>query len=593
MSDLLSVNPGVVEVWFPNLICQQPGAGNFTVLDQPPSDGIDAGTGKKVIHETCVAFFQTGREAEPLNLAALQSLAQQIAADYYSWHQTTFDTVYGGAIPWTPNALVDEIVWTYTSSDSSTRVMSAPFDGEPEEYQHTDCSACGKVTWVTAIRCVGSNPHPTVTQVDVTLDADGKVEAVSAPYTSTATCCDCPTATCSIPVTVGGCMVAYTTCYTGEGNYSYSCPYETPNTDITATVNLTGGGVDLTQTTSGNQTTFTVPVLPGTTTYTVTVTAPGYLSATQTFTVTGCVISPVHIGGVYVLLVASSYTLVAYVTRCDYPGAAPGMDDGSGTVVTVSGSGSGTGTTNSYGYVILDIPVSSNAFDPSALVVTGAGPSPYYATSDPAINTASYGSCVGIVGIQVPLTDDYICCLSAVDQECCLEGFGNLPISYIPKVRPFKKTLNATIGGSPFTISSAGGCGYETCVVINGLCCQVSLYAQNQGSYPYALEFGFSVTFLSADAANEHGQFWTQGVCQVVVDGEVVSTYSPCDGATPCSCNPGDVPGPWDDTGYVTIYIPLSDEYGPGWEPLNCTGNFDGTGYPPGSPLAGPATLTE
>ena len=149
--DLNAILPSNVVVVFPQYFCNVPATPPNPLTSKylltvpiPPALGYAGNGNEKVVHETARAYYTNQGDAKPLNLAALQSLAQQIAADYFNWKVDSFDLVYDGTMPWTPNALADEVVWTYSGSSATTRAMSRWDNGEPEEYQHDtcDCDLC-------------------------------------------------------------------------------------------------------------------------------------------------------------------------------------------------------------------------------------------------------------------------------------------------------------------------------------------------------------------------------------------------------------------------------------------------------------------
>lgn len=93
--------------------------------------------GTKWFHETALALFNVG-VGSPTNQTALDSLALQIATDYINWLLTSFDITFSQIAEPTPNGLFDAIEWTYRPGECTTRVFTAPYNGEPEEIMHHD-----------------------------------------------------------------------------------------------------------------------------------------------------------------------------------------------------------------------------------------------------------------------------------------------------------------------------------------------------------------------------------------------------------------------------------------------------------------------
>ncbi len=104
------------------------------------------------VRDTCQALYTTAA-GSPSNLTQLNQLAAQIAQDYYDWRSVNFDVVYNGVAPVDPCALIDLIEFRYDKTDSTTRVQSAPWTGEPTEYQHMDPG-------VSSSGCQGYDRYP-------------------------------------------------------------------------------------------------------------------------------------------------------------------------------------------------------------------------------------------------------------------------------------------------------------------------------------------------------------------------------------------------------------------------------------------------
>lgn len=64
---------------------------------------------------------------DPSNLASLSSLAVRAAADWYGWRRGFIDVNWAGVQPWVPGGLDDEMRWSFTDGDVTTRVMREPY----------------------------------------------------------------------------------------------------------------------------------------------------------------------------------------------------------------------------------------------------------------------------------------------------------------------------------------------------------------------------------------------------------------------------------------------------------------------------------
>lgn len=93
--------------------------------------------GTKTFHDTALALFPGGGTT-PTNQSALDSLALQIATDYWNWLQVSFDETYPQIIAPPPDALIDTIEFHYSREETFTRIKSSPYNGQPEELQHND-----------------------------------------------------------------------------------------------------------------------------------------------------------------------------------------------------------------------------------------------------------------------------------------------------------------------------------------------------------------------------------------------------------------------------------------------------------------------
>lgn len=211
---------------------------------------------KQIFMDTAVGLFAAGGTT-PTNSTALTALAKQISQDFYDWRSESFDTVLNGICAVVPNGLIDVIEWRYDASDVTTRIQSAPWNGEAQEQNHYDpatasCddvhnsgSPTGKVPYIEFLgapeSCAGGKATATCTVVSgavstVTVTAGGT-------YTGTPTVCfsqrpgDGVNAAATATVSGGAVMsVAVTAGGTG---------YSTANPPI---VSFKGGGASLERT---------------------------------------------------------------------------------------------------------------------------------------------------------------------------------------------------------------------------------------------------------------------------------------------------------------------------------------------------------
>lgn len=200
-----------------------------------------------IVHDAAVALYTAGGST-PTNKTALDNLAKQIAQNFYDYRSQSFDLVYNGIVNPLPNGLIDVAEFCYTAEDQWTRVQSAAWSGDPEEYQHQDPSVSGctdannsgnpvaKVPCLEyisdPITCTGGGAKATATI------SNGKITAISVTsggtYTSTpavAISGDGTGATATATVSGG----AVTSVAVGNQGSGYS----------TAIVSFSGGGSKL------------------------------------------------------------------------------------------------------------------------------------------------------------------------------------------------------------------------------------------------------------------------------------------------------------------------------------------------------------
>lgn len=161
----LSANlPNQVQVRFPTKICPLPLCDapnpppywyiktiNIEDVGFPDYEGA---IGYYVAHDSAIAMYD-GTGSNPTNQTDIDAIAKQIATDFYKWRSFRFDRVYNGVIAPEMDALIDTMEVVITENDAHTRLTTAPFNGEPEEFSHydSDCPYPDPVVYVpTATR---------------------------------------------------------------------------------------------------------------------------------------------------------------------------------------------------------------------------------------------------------------------------------------------------------------------------------------------------------------------------------------------------------------------------------------------------------
>lgn len=147
-----AANIGTVEVVFQSRQC----AGN-------PGDSFPAyytskvtvgdGDAVETFKSTVLAYYNAPTSGDPTNKSVLDALAAQIAADWMSWKQASFDQSLVGVAAIDPTGLAD-VEWDLSSTGVRTRLTSAPPGSGARELGHfdwTDDASCG-TSW-TANPC--------------------------------------------------------------------------------------------------------------------------------------------------------------------------------------------------------------------------------------------------------------------------------------------------------------------------------------------------------------------------------------------------------------------------------------------------------
>lgn len=99
------------------------------------------GVGTHFIHSTAKALIDGEDDVgTPTNQAALDALANQLAADYLDFVAgSALDEVYPGTYAWEPEG-INDVLWTYSakSRQASTRVMRQEWNQIVREFQHAE-----------------------------------------------------------------------------------------------------------------------------------------------------------------------------------------------------------------------------------------------------------------------------------------------------------------------------------------------------------------------------------------------------------------------------------------------------------------------
>lgn len=169
-------------------------------------DGFD---GDFTIHDTAVAVYNSSA-GPPVNQAALDYLAEQIAFDYYDSLDRVFDLTMAGVCDIEPNANTNTIIIDYFDEYCTTRMVTDAIVPYPTYMSHWDSSVSSYLTYDDApgIRLYSPDLSASIvagnTKVMLAeaLILDGRFErkkksAVTIP-------CGC-VSTCTLTVNVNGC----------------------------------------------------------------------------------------------------------------------------------------------------------------------------------------------------------------------------------------------------------------------------------------------------------------------------------------------------------------------------------------------------
>ena len=107
-------------------------------------EGLIGHPGSKIFHDTGRAFFASPGAATPTNILAIRKLAAAVARDFYDGRARSFDVVFNGILGFDPSdrtglnppGRADMTIFKYDGVDLTTRVLTAPPIGEPEELLH-------------------------------------------------------------------------------------------------------------------------------------------------------------------------------------------------------------------------------------------------------------------------------------------------------------------------------------------------------------------------------------------------------------------------------------------------------------------------
>jgi len=104
--------------------------GLATVPAPPPTF-----TGTKVLWSSAVAYWEAG-EVAATNDTELQTLAERMASDWYSWRLAPYDLTYQGWVPWACDGAHD-VILDHTTERQQTRVMRGPWLEHVEHSLHS------------------------------------------------------------------------------------------------------------------------------------------------------------------------------------------------------------------------------------------------------------------------------------------------------------------------------------------------------------------------------------------------------------------------------------------------------------------------
>jgi hypothetical protein len=105
--------------------------GDFFTLQVDNGGGGHIGT--QPIHSTAIADFNGG--ADPVNLTDLQSLANQIGADWLAWRLASLELRYESAVDWDIGGMED-VEWLHGPSTITTAVYRSTWEPEQGTLQH-------------------------------------------------------------------------------------------------------------------------------------------------------------------------------------------------------------------------------------------------------------------------------------------------------------------------------------------------------------------------------------------------------------------------------------------------------------------------
>lgn len=101
---------------------------------------IVGGPGKKILYADYVSRFAATSSGQATNISNLRRVARQMARDYYRFALGRYDVAVAGCVPWEPDALTGQIVWTYRSDTIQTRVLRADSGPAWAGYHYNLCA---------------------------------------------------------------------------------------------------------------------------------------------------------------------------------------------------------------------------------------------------------------------------------------------------------------------------------------------------------------------------------------------------------------------------------------------------------------------
>jgi hypothetical protein len=377
------------------------------------------GKGLFVCKDDALALMNVGNPT-PTNSTALHALAVQIATDFINWRSVSYDITFNGTIASPPNGLTDMMEWTLLAECVSTRQITQPLNGEPEEFNHNDgpnnagCKDTPGTLYVEKTPCVDvfiplwqgtiSTPSPLGAYRSRVCLEDGRL--IEFYETEDSLTCGCGGQTCVTTV-----RIDLITCYPPDGNGASVVIKDQHGTTIAS------------GTTAGAQNTALFLNFPcdNSATYTVTITKTGFTTITQSLDIVCCQFNYFTfnfnrnpIPQITVNFHVASCGCTEYNTACSQCGTTNSEPGISGVTVgvTVAGTYISCGT-NANGDCTITFPVHSNGMCYPVTTLDGpcvlAGPTNCFTNVQVCDNctTRTYSQCLVVA---VDPTCKCFCC---------------------------------------------------------------------------------------------------------------------------------------------------------------------------------------